>query len=171
MKKTLLLLFLLFIFFTAQSQVAFSPGVRAGVNLANFTNLDLNAKTDFYIGVFAAIKFARFYTLQPEINYTRQGADSRLIGSIEVQYLSIDLANKFTLITDLGLHAIIGPAINFKLNDNFDNFNDEIEDFDIVFFDGLGYEFDFGLAIEARYNIGLVDIFGSNINNNVSIYK
>ena len=59
--------------------------------------------------------------------------------------------------------------VTIKPGDNFDEFSDELESFDIVFFGGLGYDFPFGLTLEARYNIGLVDIFGYNIDNEVSI--
>lgn len=163
-------LFLTFAFITLStavfSQVTISPGVRAGVNFANLTNSDFDDKTDLYIGGFAAIKLAEFYTLQPEINYSRQGAKSNYSGydDFEIQYVGITLANKFSPFKDMGLNFIIGPSINIKVGDNYDYYGDNLEGFDFLLFGGLGYEFPFGLGIEARYNIGLIDIFGTNVN-------
>ncbi len=171
MKSSFLTLALIVVSATAFSQVTIKPGVRAGVNFANITNTVLDNKTDFYIGAFAEIKFAPFYALQPELNYTRQGGKSKFseFDNLEIQYVSFSVANKFSPFNDMGLHFIVGPAINIKVGDGFDDGFDHLESFDIVFFGGLGYDFPFGLTLEARYNIGLVDIFGSNVNNEVSI--
>lgn len=164
MKSILLALALITIGTTAFSQVKIRPGVRAGVNFANLTNSDSDAKTDFYIGGFAAIKLAEFYTLQPEINYSRQGAKSKFPGfdDLEIQYVGLTIANKFSPFKEIGLNFSVGPTINIKVGDNN---NGRTEDFDFLLFGGLGYEFPFGLGIEARYNIGLIDIYGSNINS------
>ena len=166
MKKYLLILVIV-INTSVFSQVTIKPGVRAGISFSNFTNSDLDTKTDIYIGGFAAIKLARFYTIQPELNLTRIGAESNFPNSdIEIQYIGVSIANKFSPFKEIGVHAIVGPAINVRLTDNyFDGFYDDIENFDIVIFGGFGYDFPFGLGIEARYNIGLVDIFGYNVNN------
>ncbi|GAA3593098.1 outer membrane beta-barrel protein [Flavivirga amylovorans] len=168
MKKSLLTWTLIAVSAIAFSQITIKPGVRAGANFSNFTNTDLDSKTDLYIGALAEIKFVSFYALQPEINYSRQGGKAIVSGSddLEIQYLGIALANKFYPSKAIGLHAIVGPAINIKVSDNFENnFNDDAEGFDFLFFGGLGFDFPFGLGIEARYNIGIVDIFGSNVNN------
>ncbi|WP_303316731.1 outer membrane beta-barrel protein [Flavivirga abyssicola] len=163
MKKSLLTLALIVVSTVAFSQIKIKPGVRAGANFSNLTNTNLDDKTDLYIGAFAEIKFVKFYALQPEINYSRQGGKSTISGldDLEIQYLGVALANKFYPIKAIGLHAILGPAINIKVGDNYD----DLEGFDFLFFGGLGYDFPFGLGIEARYNIGVVDIFGSNVNN------
>ncbi|OXA94400.1 outer membrane beta-barrel protein [Flavobacterium hercynium] len=62
-----------------QAQVTFKPGINAGLNIATLTNSELNAKADFYIGAFGAIKFSKFYTLQPEITYSRQGGKGNVV--------------------------------------------------------------------------------------------
>ncbi|AUP79583.1 outer membrane beta-barrel protein [Flavivirga eckloniae] len=168
MKKPILTLALIVLSTVAFSQIKIKPGVRAGANFSNLTNSNLDDKTDLYIGAFAEIKFVSFYALQPELNYSRQGGKSRISGlnDLEIQYLSAAIANKFYPIKAIGLHAIVGPAINIKVGDNYNNFNDDLEGFDFLFFGGLGYDFPFGLGIETRYNIGIVDIFGNNVNDN-----
>ena len=168
MRNILLTFVLLFSSVSLFSQIEFQPGVRAGVNFANITNADTDSKTDFYIGALGSIKFVSFYTLQPELNYSRQGASFDIGDDAEIQYLALTVANKFSPFKDNGLHAIVGPSFNFKVGDNFEN-DDAVESFDFGVIGGLGYDFPFGLTLEARFNIGFVDIFGSNINNEVSI--
>ncbi|MFL9844651.1 porin family protein [Flavobacterium rhizosphaerae] len=178
MKKLIVIAFLSFAFFKAGAQITVTPGVRAGLNLSTFTNFpDSQTRTDFYAGGFVGIKFVKFYTLQPEITYSRQGTkynyDSSLYlpepgyeyhetqEDLQIQYLSFALINKFTF---KGFAVMVGPSIDFKVGDNFEELSDELEGFDLTLQGGLGYEFGFGMGIEARYKIGLVDIFGNNFN-------
>ncbi|MEP0263973.1 porin family protein [Dokdonia sp.] len=158
---------------TAFSQITIKPGVRAGVNFSNVTssNSNFDTNTDFYIGVFTEINFTSFYALQPELNYTRQGANSNSLGQsdIEIQYLSLAVANKFSPFKVLKLHFIAGPAINIKVGDNLNNSFTGFEffnRFDVLVFGGIGYSFPFNLSVEARYNIGLEGNFDENFVDN-----
>lgn len=169
MKKTILVSIILLVTVVANAQIKVRPGLRAGLNISNFTNSEVDSRTDFYVGGFATIKFADFYTLQPEINYSRQGnKDNSSIGGLEVQYVSLTIANKFFVVKGTGLNFIVGPSIAFKVGDNIGNDDYfELESFDILFLGGLGYDFSFGLSLEARYNIGIVDILGRNVNDTI----
>ncbi|MEZ0130174.1 hypothetical protein AB9T88_10605 [Flavobacterium sp. LBUM151] len=62
-----------FAFAKTQAQVTFRPGIQAGINISKITDSGLDSKTDFYIGAFGALKLSKFYTLQPEITYSKQG--------------------------------------------------------------------------------------------------
>jgi hypothetical protein len=176
MKTTITALFAFFLAMQAQAQVTVKPGVRAGLNLSNFTNSDMDTKADFYVGGLVAIKLAKFYTLQPELTYTRQGAKAEYTEvsfdpivqnsrtyeqDYSIQYISLGLMNKFNIVE--GFHATVGPTIDFKVGDNFPDFaDDELVGLDIAFNGGLGYTLPMGLTIEARYKLGFVDIFGDN---------
>lgn len=171
--KKLIFTIIFFSFFFTNAQIEFSPGVKAGLNSANITNAGYNAKPDFYVGGFLTVKFAEFYNLQPELVYSRQGAYREFIGSnnsnLKINYISIVIANKFFPFNILGVHAIVGPSFDFKVSDNYNSFyNDEIMGFDFALFGGIGYEFPFGLSIEARYKQGFVDIWGENYNDTVT---
>ena len=74
MKKLTVIAFVLFIGLTSSiAQVSVSPGFRGGLNLSTLTNIDDNrTKTDFYIGGLVNIKFNKYFSLQPEITYSRQ---------------------------------------------------------------------------------------------------
>ncbi|MXN90016.1 outer membrane beta-barrel protein [Flavobacterium sp. Sd200] len=184
MKKTLLLI-ACFTAIAAKAQVTVRPGVRAGLNLSTLTDTDLDTRADFYAGAFVAIKLAKFYTLQPEINYSRQGAKGkeyyytneydpvaatyRVNADYAVQYLSLGVMNKFNIID--GFHGTVGPTLDFRVGDNFRKYTSERPyDVDFGFNLGLGYELPMGLTIEARYKLGFVDIFGDNMDDDDEYY-
>lgn len=174
MKRLFVLLCCSFAVYTAQAQVSVQPGVRAGLNLTNLANMEgAEARPDFYVGGMVSLNLLKFYTLQPEISYSRQGAKYEFNGPIpafpgyqqpeenlEIQYLSISLMNKFNIVK--GFHAVVGPSVDFKVGDNFseDWYGTDIADIDFALHGGLGYTLGMGLTVEARYKMGLIDIFG-----------
>ena len=88
MKKAFYLLAILFGCVTfSNAQVSFKPGIRAGLNFSHFSKgddsyyndgftsrRDFGSRTDFYLGFFGDLKLTKYYSLQPEINYSRQGS-------------------------------------------------------------------------------------------------
>lgn len=163
--------------FSGFSQVEFKPGVRAGLNLSRFTNTESSNKADFYVGAQFGIKLAKFYTLQPELVYSRQGATIEeyqynsfdvFIGKKDVRYnldyLSLGIINKFTF--GSGFQFVVGPTIDFKVGDNFPTYlSNELIGVDFALVGGIGYEFKNGVTIEARFKQGMIDIFGDNYND------
>lgn len=173
MKKTLLL-FCLFGAYQAQAQVTFNPGVRAGANFSSLTHIDGKTKTDFYVGIFGAIKLTPFYTLQPELNYSRQGAKDviyqyetaylppygggwggeqgqpELRKDLSLQYLGVNVINKFEY-KNFNFHA--GPGLEFLVNSP-SNTNTDI---DLTINIGVGYDFTESLGIEARFKKGFAE--------------
>ncbi|PZR15590.1 MAG: PorT family protein [Flavobacterium psychrophilum] len=176
MKRIILLSVFLFAL-QAEAQVTVKPGVRAGLNLASVTNMDADIKPDFYIGGFVGIKLASFYTLQPEISYSRQGANSARFydpyvipgpyvteKDYELQYVSLAVMNKFTFAESF--YGIVGPSLDFKVSDNFNaEEDDDAFGVDFALNGGIGYTLPMGLSIEARYKLGLVDVFGDIYND------
>lgn len=179
--KRVLVILILFSTLSTFSQVEFNPGVRAGVNFSRFTNTEGSNKTDFYIGGLLGIKFTKFYTLQPELTYSRQGAVVNELGyfngydpvivptnkeeKYNLDYLSIGVNNKFTF--GPGIQVMVGPTIDVKVGDNFpSSLSNELIGIDFTLVAGLGFEFENGIAIEGRFKQGMVDIFGDNYNEN-----
>lgn len=176
MKKSLLIAFLLVSAFSATAQVTFRPGIRAGANFSTITDTDLDTKIDFYIGAFGAIRLSRFYTMQPEITYSRQGAKGTISTYVnqydyntgydtsyyasqnvdfELQYIALALINKFTLTDSFNVH--LGPTFDIIANSpRYLN-----ADVDLGITAGAGYTTPFGLSIEARVKKGFVDILDS----------
>ncbi|MFB9107060.1 porin family protein [Flavobacterium gyeonganense] len=166
MKKVTLITFVLFIgLITSQAQVRVSPGIRGGLNFSTLTNIDDNkTKTDFYLGGLVDIKFNRYFSLQPEITYSRQGDEGRYFENgryysekYELNYITLGAVAKFNF-GGSGFHILAGPSLDFKVSDNYINTNPE--GFDLAIVAGVGYTLPNGLTFEARIKQGFVDIYG-----------
>ncbi len=156
--------------FTTQAQVTFMPGVRAGANFSTITNLDADSKTDFYIGAIGALKLSRFYTLQPEINYSRQGVRNATVTDynynnngalitrkedISLDYIGINLINKFGT---KNFHFQVGPGLDIIASDNR-YYNTSV---DLTFNFGVGFDITENFGIEGRFKKGIIDVVESN---------
>lgn len=167
------------------AQVIFNPGIRAGANFSYFTNqedyayywadnsyypeanvnMDFKTKTDFYIGLFGNIRFAKFYALQPEINYSRQGTkletnvnnwDGRMLTA---SYVGVQLVNKFYF-NKFNIH--FGPTLEFLVEEkNFDADNE----IDLGITAGLGFDITKNFGVEARVKKGFVPVYYFNANH------
>ena len=168
MKKKLLIALFFLTAFSLQAQVTVKPGVRAGVNFSRLTDTDLDSKTDFYVGGFAAVKLSRFYTLQPEITYSRQGGEGDVTNfdynlqqdvtrhyNVELNYVSLAALNKFTFSDSFNVH--VGPFFDIlATGSHYDG-----TDVDLGITGGIGYTMPFGLTVEARVKAGIVDVVDS----------
>lgn len=176
MRNFVVLAFVLLIGIQAEAQVKVSPGLRGGLNVSTLTNIDDNSsKTDFYVGGLIDIKFNKFFTLQPEITYSRQGDEGREYfdnGSYrnvnyELNYITFGAVAKFNF-NGGGFHVLAGPSLDVKVGDNY--INTTPEDFDLAIVGGVGYTLPNGLTFEARIKQGLVDIYGYDYYNNDGYY-
>lgn len=164
MKKVLVVLLFLVFSISSFSQSKVRPGIRLGFNSANISNTNLEDKIGLNGAIFADIRFGKFYALQPEIAFSSQGGESSFNGGdLNINYISIALANKFYVVPKAGLHFIVGPSIDLDFDNNFINIVNDTDDsdvtpIDLALFFGIGYEFPFGLTIEARYKQGLINI-------------
>ncbi|NWK99355.1 hypothetical protein DM790_00790 [Flavobacterium collinsii] len=171
-KKFALLVFAFFIIINAtESQVTFKPGLRAGVG---FSNLGFHGdfKPDFYVGALGQINLTKRYSLQPEINYSRQGANNleqtqyyydegtyigqNVYHDVSIDYLSVGMINKFTFKT--GFLVQFGPTIDFIVKSNLPYSDSDV---DLGFVSGVGYKLPSGLIIEGRFKANILDNFGS----------
>ncbi len=178
MKKTLFLCCLAFVALAANAQVSIQPGVRGGINFSKLTNSDADMKTDFFVGGSIAIKFTKFYALQPELTYSRQGAkamdyynalvpefdpmfypERKVERKYSLDYLSLGIINKFTF--GPGFQVMVGPSFDFKVADNFDSYGyGSPQDFDLSLVAGVGFALKNGLGFDLRFKQGLVDVYG-----------
>ncbi|MRX39348.1 outer membrane beta-barrel protein [Flavobacterium sp. LC2016-23] len=184
MKKLTVIAFILFTgLVTSNAQVTVSPGLRGGLNLSNLSNIDDNGfKSDFYVGGLVDIKFNKFFSLQPELTYSRQGSEGRYFDNqnpdfgtpakYELNYLTAGAVAKFHF-GGKGFHILAGPSADFKISDNFGQYGFDPIDFDFSVVAGLGYTLPNGLTFEARFKQGLIDIYGYdglNYDNNGDYY-
>lgn len=152
----------------SQAQVKVSPGIRGGLNLSSLTNIDNNSmKSDYYVGGLVEIKFNKYFTLQPEITYSRQGAEGReyYLGApaqdakYELNYVTLGAVAKFNF-GGQGFHVLAGPSLDIKTSDNFGQYGYDPIGTDLAFVGGIGYSLPNGLTFEARFKQGLIDIYG-----------
>lgn len=211
MKKILFAIIALVGFAEAQSQVTFRPGLRAGANFSHFTkgdelryyddsfvngnnNFEFKSKTDFYVGFYGALRLTRYYTLQPEITYSRQGSKFETLevyydssdmpnyfnrsGQVDVSYLSIAVINKFTFSDKF--YVQVGPTIDFVVdksgtplvnrnNDNYYYYDSDPTDVDLAFVAGLGFNFTKNLGIEARVKKGIIPVVETDDNDHTNV--
>jgi hypothetical protein len=172
MKKLFLTAILIATVTTTFAQINF--GLRGGINLADYTNLeDSSLKADYYIGALLSIKTGSLYTLQPEFTYSKQG--TKLNGTyadlqsntISVNYFSLTVANKFSIANNA--HFIIGPYFDIVMDRDIQYTRPIQDDYyyydrydtvgvDLGFFFGFGFDVTKNITLEARYKQGFIGI-------------
>ena len=172
MKTTIsVLVAVLFCAIPAAAQVGF--GIKGGLNLTSLNvenpELSYDSRTGYHAGVFLRGKFDNI-GIQPELLlFTQKGdLESSFFGSAQESftYLSIPVILKFYPIG--GLNLQLGPQFGFLLDGEreYDTFlgsgSEDITEYykksDVSVSLGGGYDFDFGLSLDVRYNIGVKDI-------------
>jgi hypothetical protein len=133
-------------------------GFKVGINISNYsgTNLDdiadgLNdARIGTVVGFFADIHIVNKLRFQPEFLYSAQGSKEK---ELRADYLQIPLMLKLELTNFLNLQ--VGPQVGVKVH----VFEDNFKNFDFAVNGGFGLEILENVSIEARYSLGLVDMF------------
>lgn len=162
MKKLMIAVVAIFVGTTAFSQ-EIDLGIKAGANFANITDAsNLSNKTGFQAGIFGGIKFTDKVGIQADMLYSQQGAEFDG-GEFDLTYINVPIVVKYYLFQGLNLQA--GPQFGFIVEDKitFDVFGDisrkaKAEEFDMSAVVGAGYDFPFGVRLDARYNFGLTDV-------------
>ena len=154
---------MVFGFTAAHAQKEFRTGLRAGLNISTIEDVDASAKPGFYVGAFGNIKFTKFYSLQPELNFSMQGANDVYLSSryfpetnggradIPLNYLGLTVMNKFNL---KSFFLQVGPSLELLLTES--NYNNNRGDLSLNF--GLGYDITDNLSVEGRYKAGVADV-------------
>jgi len=163
-----LIIVLMLIFYSsiyAQSKARF--GARGGLNMSDIADLNSELRKDFYAGVLLSIKFSKQFTLQPELNYSRQGAKLNVpiteeFNEITIDYLSLSILAKVYVVGNL--HLTFGQYIDVNLYDNLNHNNNFflLPHLDVGFIVGMGFDIISNLTMEARYKYGLVDVYNQN---------
>lgn len=184
MKKIILLTICMLSFTAVSAQVTFKPGARGGVNISHFSKgddayysdfsdsrRDFNSTTNFYIGLYGELKLSKFYSLQPEINYTRQGSEykyydeesmSKRSEKLEISYLSISAINKFNF-NRVNVH--LGPTLDFVVDKNFD----ADAEVDLAFVLGAGFKITEDFGIEGRVKKGIIPVLDYSDGNHTNV--
>lgn len=173
MKSAILFLFCFtsVLAYEANGQVAF--GLKGGLNLTRLDvedpELTYESRSGYHAGLFLRTRF-NGVGFQPELLlFTQSGeVQSSFFGTAQEQftYLSIPLMLKFYPFAGLNIQA--GPQFGFLLDGERDyetflgsgsqDITEHYKNSDVSISIGGGYDFDFGLGIDVRYNLGIKDI-------------
>ncbi len=171
MKKLIVAVITVFIGTTAFAQ-EIDLGIKAGANFASISDADdLSNKTGFQAGIFAGIKFTDNVGIQADVLYSQQGAKFDA-GKFDLNYVNVPIVLKYYLVQGLNIQA--GPQFGFILDDDIYaeigdvRIKDNAEKSDISAVVGAGYDFPFGVRLDARYNFGFNEVVkDSDGKNNV----
>ncbi len=153
-----------------QSKLTFdksvSFGIKGGLNYANVTRGDTKNIIGYNIGGFLEYKFNKSFSIQPELQFSEQGYKytyqlqtdyfgPAISGSkiVTLDYINVPILAKFNVSDEFNF--ILGPQIGFLATSKSSNSNKNI-DIDIDFGVGLSVN---NIIIDARYNLGLVEIY------------
>lgn len=179
MKKFIVVTVALLAIGTASFAQGFGWGVKAGLNVSGMSNTDLNAKTGLTAGVFADYRFNDWFGASAEILFSREGGkitdhDAKFIN--KSNYLNIPIMAKFYVLDQLAFNIGIQPGVflsaKAKEKENGEESTNSIgksyKSGDFAFPVGVSYEFFGKLILDARYNIGVVNVVHDNskIHNN-----
>lgn len=176
MKRAISIFVILFLFagFTVSAQLGF--GLKGGLNLTTLNiedpELSYDSRTGYHAGIFLRGKFDKV-GIQPELLFFTQSGEFQSAGIFgttqeRFTYLSIPVMLKFYPIA--GLNLQVGPQFGFLI-DGERNYEDhplfgsgsrDITEYykksDLSVSVGGGYDTNFGLTLDVRYNIGVKDI-------------
>ena len=157
---------------SAQSRFGYGPKVALNLSSVNLDNLkeisvDNKMRVGMAFGGFATFEVNYWLGLQADVMYSIQGAKlkfptdaGKVNGKLVANYINIPIVAKFYPFEGMHIHA--GPDVSFLVRKKLERDGTKLDadfhnvDFSIVV--GAGYEFDFGLSIDLRYDIGMVDI-------------
>lgn len=189
MKKVMMLL-AIGAFGSANAQVSFKPGVKAGYSASTITGYGADYRNNFYLGAYGNLALGKVYNMQFELLYLRQGADNLQTTSysydsgnnrqnrpvnVPLDYISLNLINKFNF-DKFNLH--VGPGLDIKvseekmpsyigIDDPYDSKPYSINNnVDLTFNIGLGYNITDQFGIEVRMRQGIIEPIYADANYN-----
>ncbi len=173
MKKILLSILFVGLVAYSYAQSSLAIGIKAG---PNFSKLDgtssvqatYETRTGWHGGAFVLIKVGKV-GIQPELIYSKQGATIKVNQQdVKANYSYVNIPVIVKLYTIAGINLQVGPQFGFLANaerDEWagaqgdpDNAENNLKSSDISLALGAGWDLPFGLAVDARYNLGLTKI-------------
>ena len=178
MKKIIAIVFIALLGTTGvKAQASF--GIKGGVNFASIAgnvNSAVRYRTGFNVGVVTEIETSPVTSVQPEILYSSQGFYFRggRVGGIDgdyfepdtfkLDYLNIPLVFKYYINEGFSIES--GPQLGFLLSATSKNgtvqdskISDNLTTASFDWLLGFGYKFDNGFNVNARYSLGLTNIW------------
>lgn len=153
----------------AQEQPKF--GLKGGLNVSTLNydnNTNTSWRTGFHLGVLSHVHFTPAFSLQPEVYYSSQGTKQPFGNkqlNLDLRYINIPVLAQYNFNNGLRLQG--GPQVGFLVgvSDKVDGAEQHVystssfNSVEIALPLGLSYLGYSGLGIDARYNIGLTNVW------------
>lgn len=168
-------------------------GVKAGLNLSSIGGEsieDVDLRLGIHIGLLGRLELTEKFALQPEIQYSQRGfksdaevggfdpSDPNLptgLSTVEFNsrfdYVDVPLIVRYKLTDFLTIEG--GPQVGFFLSERaqvdgneLDDEENDVDSFalaELGFLGGLGYYLENGLFFQARYILGVTNIFDNDV--------
>lgn len=159
------------------AQAQFAIGIKAGPNFANINTeatpgQNYKSRSGFHGGAFILVKAAKI-GVQPEVIFSQQGSKVEINNeNFESNFSYVNIPIILKLYTVAGINLQAGPQFGFITNAqtpiqdqlnpgsyNYLDVKEKIKSSDFTVALGLGWDLPFGLTIDARYNLGLSNIY------------
>lgn len=148
----------------------FKWGAKGGVNISDLyvseSGSDYKTRTSFHVGLVGEYIISDRFSFQPELLYSSQGGKIYLTddyATVKLDYINVPLMAKYYALPNFSLE--IGPQVGFLVGDDwsyngqdFDSLNPDYNTVDFGLNFGLGYEFNNGIFLNSRYNLGLTNV-------------
>lgn len=176
MKKIITTFIVILLAFGAYAQIG--AGIKAGANFANqdIEGINTESTTGYHFGAFFTFDISENFALQPEILFSKQGAEltTSSLGEVDYSYLTIPVLLKFKIMRILNLHA--GPQFNILSNAEFKDsgtsakqeITDDLNSLDFALAFGGGVNLPKGFLVGLRYVVSISDINDTYIPTNLT---
>jgi hypothetical protein len=160
---------------------------KVGVNLGTVSADDTKFKFGLVAGFEGQYQVNNWFGLSLGILYSQQGSKFKVSDDVKLntEYINIPVMAKFYVAKGLSLNVGLQPGFltkskfnvgsdlmylyDLKLEGDAD-IKDFTNKFDLSIPMSIAYEFDFGLALEARYTGGLTNVMKNAFDRNASTY-
>ena len=139
-------------------------GLKAGANFASINGADDSDNiTSFHAGAALELNFVPSFSVQAEGLFNSIGAQVENGDDINLDYISVPVMAKFYILPDR-LSIMAGPQFSFLLSEAEQAVN--ANSFDIAAAGGIELRIIKGLFAQARYTIGLNDVYDNRDSKN-----
>lgn len=142
-------------------------GLKAGLNVANVENPDgpdYDSKSGLHFGGLAHIHLSHHFAVQPEVVFSMQGGEvDANDAKLNLNYINVPVLAQYMF--NEGFRIETGPQVGFlvsassKVGDVKVDREDDFKTVDFSWAFGAGYLFPQGIGIDARYNLGISNIY------------
>ena len=183
MKKMNLFVLAMILSFFVVAQERPKWGLKGGLNVSklNFDNgTNADWRTGFHAGLLSHIHLTPSFSLQPEVYYSSQGGKfpyNNNTMNLNLGYINIPVLLQYNFRNGFRLQG--GPQVGFlvsssdKVNDVEQNVytTNNLNSVDVSIPLGLSYLGYSGFGVDARYNIGLTNVFETGAKAKNSVFQ